>query len=318
MLKKTKLVFVVAALALLCINVSAFTSDIPSEIKFHEVPKDLSFTVTNTEGTDRELSVTPVFPVEHLFLENPGTVLANETKTVKIRFFPRKDLLGTQFTGTLKVSMGISNAEKNIKMEFLPQNACPVSIDTAIEVKENGFEKIFVLNSKLFNHKQENVVISLSEVQGLPKNWKTEAVEGVRLGSMQNGLYMVTLFPGENFDGEVSLVFNCDGFKENRAARISFDGQKDFFSGFAGLFSFDFFSGGFLLNAFLVLLAAVLLIAFISRLVRKLHSSAPAMATENGNGFESDEISLGAQSDFGGKVSKNLEDLKKEISGGKK
>ncbi|MBI2598380.1 MAG: hypothetical protein HYW50_04240, partial [Candidatus Diapherotrites archaeon] len=70
-------VLVAVAFIIFSINANAFLGEIPALIQFREVPKELSFSVTNSENVARELKVGVFFPVEHQFAQKPGIVGAN-------------------------------------------------------------------------------------------------------------------------------------------------------------------------------------------------------------------------------------------------
>ena len=283
---------------------------LPGTVEFHGVPVELSFTVQNAENVSRPLEVHVFLPVEYQFEQKPGIVLAGETATVKLKLFPRPGLVGSRYTGTIAVLMGITEVEKNFSLVFLPQNSCPVTISSKVTEQESGFQKVFLASSRLVNETKAEQRISLEKINGLPAGWKIDAEPLAKIGPEAQLVHAITLVPAEAFNGTAEIIYRCGPFTEKKSVKIAFAGQKDFLAGFASIFSFDFFSGELALNVLLVLIAAVLLIAFISRMVRKLSANREVPAGEI-NGLESrpkQEFEFSP-----GKPSRKLSEIKKQV-----
>ncbi|MBI2598379.1 MAG: hypothetical protein HYW50_04235, partial [Candidatus Diapherotrites archaeon] len=195
------------------------------------------------------------------------------TQKVVIKLFPRKDLVGSEFFGMIRISLGVNSAEKNIKLVFLPQNSCPIGMESTILETENK-EKLLIV-SRLENKKQEEAKISFEKISGLPNSWQIIPEDIKSIGPFEEKLHRIFLEPAEEFNGSAELAYNCDGFVQTKKLNFSFKPtQQDFLTGVFSLFSFNI-EGSLVINVILAAIAAVLLIAFISRLVKKF--SAPDM-----------------------------------------
>ncbi len=309
----SKPVFAFLAIALSVVfagSAHALVLGLPDAVEFHGTPVELSFAVRNAENVSRPLEINVFLPVEHQFVQKPGTLKAGETAAVKLMLFPRPELIGSRYTGTISVSMGLVAAEKNFSLVFLPQNSCPVIINSKVTEQESSGQKVFLVNSRLVNETMARQWISLEKINGLPLGWKIDAEPLAKIGPQEQAVQLITLTPAGQFDGAAELVYRCGAFTEKRNVKIAFSPQNDFLAGFASLFSFDFFSGEFALNALLILVAAVLLIAFISRMVRKISANRP----ENAPGMNGFEVPQHEAPEIGGqKPSRHLSEIKKQV-----
>lgn len=305
--------FAFLAIALLMVfsaGAHALALGLPGTVEFHGVPVELSFVVQNSENVSRPLEVRVFLPVEYQFEQKPGTVKAGGAAIVKLKLFPRPELIGSRYTGTIAASMGIAEAEKNFSLVFLPQNSCPVLIVSKAAEQERNGQKIFLVSSRIVNETKEEQRISLEAINGIPADWKIDAEPLEKIGPEEQLVHTITLLPAEAFDGAIELVYRCGEFTEKKSVKIVFAGQKDFLAGFASLFSFDFASGELVLNALLILIAAVLLIAFISRMVRKVSAGREVQAAEM-NGFETSPME--EPEIVSGKPSRKLSEIKKQV-----
>lgn len=138
-------------------------------------------------------------------------------------------------------------------------------------------EKLLIV-SRLENKKQEEAKISFEKISGLPNSWQIIPEDIKSIGPFEEKLHRIFLEPAEEFNGSAELAYNCDGFVQTKKLNFSFKPtQQDFLTGVFSLFSFNI-EGSLVINVILAAIAAVLLIAFISRLVKKF--SAPDMMSQ--------------------------------------
>ncbi len=315
-----KRVFLGIFVVFFAVNGLAFVSSVPQSIVFNEIPHGLSFSVSNMDSVARELNVQVFLPIQYEFVQKPSRIAAGATETVSIKLFPRRELVSQEFIGTINVVLGSKVAQKSIRLKFLGQTMCPVSINAQLKEVEGTQGKSFEIISKLENHKQEVVEVSFEKISGIPSDWAVKADELKEIGPFEKIVHKVLVTPNSSFDGEADVFFNCDGFTEKRTVLFSHK-QNDFFTaiGLVGLFSTGFIGNDFLLNALLVLIAAILLIAFISRLVRKLsvQASQSQVITQNSsltNVQENNQHGFSSAKKYVSGKPLSLEEIKKKIS----
>jgi len=242
------------------------------------VPSEVSFTVTNTSTVPRELEMTINMPGRHEVLRDPGVIAAGATEEVVISILPEEKFEGSEFVGTIMLKLGNDTAEKNLKIVYARARTCVVSIAPLGSFDEAANK--FTIDTQLTNNGVEAAEVELSAIKGIPSDWKVggDRKAGVRAGETRN--IQTTLTPGSDYAGQAQLVYNCDGFAIERIVVVKFERPitsafDNIGAGFASLFGgtggdgagFDW---GLAINVILILLAAILLIAFIARMVKML------------------------------------------------
>ncbi len=249
-------------LAVLCfaiaVNADAFVEDSSNYITFFEEQKTLSFTVENDSGQTQPLNISVFSPLSYEikgtknFLENGEKVL------IEIIFTPKKELINSGYESTVLVELGKEITKKKVSMNFYKRNFCPVYFSA--EQKGNLIE--LTAENTSFQEK-EFEVLGLKNASSLKienKSFFIEAGEEKKFSLNFTG----------NSDEKNFLLILCDGFEEE--TEIEFAGS-DFDGIVEATGNVVFGLGGLIdpLNALLTLIAAVLLLLFVSRLVKRLN-----------------------------------------------
>ncbi len=264
-----QLVYTVALLMIaFSLNAHAFVNNFPDEILIKNTQTQLSFSVTNTENIARKLSIEISAPTEFEYLEKPATILAGQTKQVKIVFYPKDNLNESVFNAKATIKLGINNAQKNFTISFLKENSCPAEIDTTVTKGRQNNE--FTIFSEVKNQSNSDVSFNLQTISGLPTDWSFSTENTVLLAPLETRVIQTKINAQSSFEGNAELIFECENFVKKIQIYIKHENNSP-----TGLFSLGFLqwedNGGVMLfNAFLVAIAAVLLLMFISRLVRIL------------------------------------------------
>ena len=319
-----KNVLALAFFLLLFSEASAFISELPGTVTVKGIPTEFYFKVTNDDIVDRPLEVEVLAPAETEFLEQPGIVGAGRTERVTVRVFPESTLNGKEITATVSAKLGKRAAEKNFKISFERALSCPVSIDLSLNKSQENGEKLFVV-AALKNSSVSSEEVELAKISGLPESWGIELPNAVSVGRLEQKNLTVTITPNSAFEGEAELLFKCGNFIEKRSLDVSAGSEgNNFFSGLTSLFSFEQLNRPFefselelLLDIALVLIAAVLLIAFIARFVRKIGGEKPAKPETNTASVQRHEVRAGRPRDKFETYNPRLEELKERIQGKK-
>ncbi len=260
-----------AAILLFCASASAGVTGLENSIMVGESAYKLSFFVDNASGVKLPLSVEFHFPSEYSVVKGPAFVAAKSNKgEVVVKVFPKKGLEGNTYTGTIIIDLGGNRAEKNIAITFFEEDSCP--LEARITAQENGSIKL-----SLENKSYKSKTVQLSAVKGLPSGAAIEGVKEFSLGAFEKRDYELTVKSGSGFEADAEFEFTCKGVANpatvSEPAKIKYgqgNGSADASTGFA-VFGLGGIAGGELLvDAVLVLVAAVLLIAFIARMVKIL------------------------------------------------
>lgn len=272
-MSEQKLLLTALSIILLAGNAVGVIEGFPDKIIVGEKPTGVSFTIYNPENVPRNVSVEFFIPTSFVFLEKPGRLEANEAKKAVIKIFPSNEVRGKNFTGKLVAEMGILRIEKNFDIFYSSpaKESCPAEITTTISTEKNGQE--YNVLSEVKNTTGNGINFKLVSVRGLPSDWEIDTQNISYINPLETGKINSKITPKSSFSGEISLVFSCENFVEVRKHQITHE-QKDLLAGagLAGLFSPDnkalSLFGENALNILLVIVASVLMVMFISRLVK--------------------------------------------------
>ncbi len=254
---------------LLFASVNAAVSDLPSYITLKNSPKEISFTVSNATGLKKALDVEVFSPVNYEITEKAQWVDPDSSETVKIKFIPRGDLVGTRYAGRIIVTLGSEKIEQNVSFFFTSEDSCPVKAAVSkIESEEDGIHSI-----KLFiyfkNDSVEAKEITGISLEGIPGDWGRIEEGTISVPAQGQTELTITLSPGSSFSGEAEFVYSCGGFENREAVNLEHEGSASITGMFGGL-DLDLFSVWLLVDLFLFVIAAVLLIAFIARFIKRV------------------------------------------------
>ena len=171
-----------------------------------------------------------------------------------------------------------------------PKN-CAVSIIPigTFDEKENKF----TIRTELENNGIIAEKVELKAVRGIPDDWKVEGTRRAEVEGESLKSFETVIKPGSNYTGKAELVYECGAFTVERIVILKFRGPLEntfegLATGFAGLFGgFSLPEGitglalpdgmaGLVIDFILIIVAAVLLIAFIARLVKRMGRKPPA------------------------------------------
>ncbi|MCR4335516.1 MAG: hypothetical protein NUV57_03190 [archaeon] len=249
---------------LLSIGASAFVNNLENTINVGETAYELTFSVENNSNIKQPLTIDYDLPTDFEIAKQPNYVNATSTQEIVVKILPQKDFEGTTYTGTITINLGGNRAEKRLSVSYLKENNC--TVEREVSVNEN---KVTI---ELTNNSYKSKTIKLIEVKNLPNDWAITETSFV-LNGFEKNTYELELKKGSSFDGELEFVFECSGETFSNTVKVKHEDNG--FTGFAiigsALGSVD---SELIIDIFLVIVAAILLIAFIARLVRLLNSNA--------------------------------------------
>ncbi|MFH1392012.1 MAG: hypothetical protein ABIH20_06890 [Candidatus Diapherotrites archaeon] len=248
---------------LLSTGASAFVNSLENTISVGETAYELSYTVENTSNIKQPLTVDYDLPTDFEIVKQPNYVNANSTQEIVVKILPQQGFEGTTYTGMITINLGGNKAEKRINVSYLKENTCTVEREVSVEE-----DKVTIL---LKNNSYNGKTMKLSEVKNLPNDWVLNTGASFVLNSFEKKTYELELQKESSFDGELEFVFECQGETFTNKVKVKHEGND--FTGFAiagsALYSVD---SELIIDIFLVIIAAILLIAFIARLVKVLNS----------------------------------------------
>ena len=261
-----KIIFAVLALILAAGTASAFVSGMEQSIVVGETPYDLSFYVQNDTATRQPFEAKFTFPTKFTIIKKPTWIEAGHRENVTVRIFPEIGFEGSTYIGNAKLMLGPSTAEKNIEIMFVDENKCNVESHT--KFFEDGNVSI-TLENKSYKAK----TLELLEIKNFPQDRKIAGDAIFTLEAYEKRTYNLTLDGMGGFDGTAELAFGCNGttISEKTNAKI---GGTDFLGsifaviGGTGKATAESGDNDFVLDLFLVIIASILLIAFIARMVK--------------------------------------------------
>ncbi len=277
----------------------ALSIDGPSYLSVGETPQDYSFFIENSSSSRKQLDVSLVAPGRQEFVSKPKSIGPKSKGEVRLRFFPESAFKGTSYTAKIAANLGSENVVKNLTISYASddEDRCTVELkpkEPLINGKEgtgkNAISVAFAAKNASYKPKK----LTLTEMKGGPQDWRAmaggngkaeqginvgngagnEALAEFGIGGFEERAFVIWVEGQSAFDGELEFIFDCAGEKISVRQEVSASEAEDkgngtdMLSGFAVVLqdigSKDF---EFALNAFLVIIAAVLLIAFIARLV---------------------------------------------------
>lgn len=237
-------------------GVNALVSEATNHLNFYEEPKTFSFEVENDSGNSQELSVQVYSPLSYEISGARNTLDAGETVLIEITFFPEKRFINSSYKTTIYIELGKEKVKKEVSMSFNERMNCPV----VFSAEQNSGK----LELTAFNSSTEEMNF---EVKGFKEtgNWNVEEKSFLlEAGEEKKVSLSLTGFGDEkNF-----LVIACTGFEEEVEVELKGSSNPVNATGnflVAGLG--EIFSP---VNLILAVIAAILLIVFISRLVKRI------------------------------------------------
>ncbi len=250
---------VIFAVIFLCslFSVNALVEDSTNYITFHEEPVNLSFFVENDSGNTQDLEVKVFSPIAYELNGKKSVLEEGEKTLIEITFFPKKEFIDSIWDATIEVRLGKEISRKEIEMKFYKRYFSPVEFSA--KQKENRIEITAVNTSSIATE---------FEILGLKNesNWKI-VKESFSLEAGEEKKFYSNLSGNGNEKNFVLIL--CDGFTEE--IKVELKTSEINWNTVTGQFAL----GGLgevlePINIGLIIIAAVLLIVFISRFVKRL------------------------------------------------
>ncbi|HLC79625.1 MAG TPA: hypothetical protein VJG83_04335 [archaeon] len=253
-----KTVLIAMALLLIGSTASAFVTNLPETITVGESAYELTFFVQNTTSIRQPLSARFTIPTKYTIIKKADWIEANSRSAIVLKIFPQKGFENSTYTGQINLELGGNRAEKSIIINYINENKCPVNID--IEVADNN--STITIENESYRAK----TLELADING-GAGLKFTGENKFALGAFEKKTFAFPLISDNQLDGEVKFTFSCNGQEVFRTENIRSDG-----SGIFAAFAIIAKDSEFILNAGLVIIASILLIAFIARMIRTLNS----------------------------------------------
>ncbi|MEK6957856.1 MAG: hypothetical protein AABW99_02670 [archaeon] len=252
-------------LALFVANAGALISGFPDSITIGETPAQIAFTVENNSGIRQPISVQAVFPSDYK-IDAPKYAEANSSAIVKITVYPQKGLEGSTQKGVVSIDVANNLAEKNILVNYAYKDECTVTIDA-----QNGSDGKIILEMENASYKSKTA--RLVSLEKAPQDWNISGNTEFTIGAYEKRAFETKLAQNSAFEGNIELVFSCSGKTIAKEIKVKRD-EQGALAGLATIGSMFENTGdtGFIIDAFLVIIAAILMIAFIARLVKILNT----------------------------------------------
>ncbi len=251
-------------LALFVANAGALISGFPDSITVGETPSQIAFTVENDSGIRQPISVQVALPSDYE-IDAPEYAEANSSATVKITVYPQKGLEGSTQKGVVSVDVANNLAEKNILVNYAYKDECTLTIDA-----QNNDGKIIL---EMENASYKSKTARLVSLEKAPQDWNIAGNTEFIIGAYEKRAFETKLAQNSAFEGNIELVFSCSGKTITKEISVKRD-EQGALAGLATIGSMFENAGdtGFIIDAFLVIIAAILMIAFIARLVKILNT----------------------------------------------
>ena len=231
-------------------------------VSIGETPYEYTFTVKNNSGSQKPLIIEYSFPAKYEKMSQPAFIDAGAQEQVKIKIYPQKSLEGATYVGTIKTQIGQDFSEKNLIMEFLKEDKCTVSPSAEIDMEGNAALK---LSNSSYNSK----TVELKSING-PAGWEITGEKKFEIAPNETKTVKTKINMKGAYNGEAELAFSCMGDQITAKTRVTRD-EKGILQQITGMFTAAQFGrniAGLAVNLFLGIVAAVLLVAFIARLVK--------------------------------------------------
>ncbi len=241
---------------------SAAVSAVPSQITVGESPREISFFATNTTGIRQQFEAEFSFPTKFTIIKKPQWIESGARENIVLNIFPQHGFENTTYVGTIKVTIGGDVAEKNVILNYLNQNECSVQSKTTIA---NSGDVTILLKNNSYRPKS----VTLVEIRNVPADWKITGNTQFSIGPFEQKTFGTKLEMNSALNGNAVFVYKCANTEFTESVKVEHkDGgiPASMFAVFGQASTMA--NGEFMLDLFLVIIAAILLIAFIARLVR--------------------------------------------------
>jgi hypothetical protein len=248
-------IFFVAFLGIL-LNASAVVSDLPDSIVFFEEPKTLRFSVLNDSSEMHPLKIDVFSPVAYEIKGIKNLLEPEEEIFVELTFFPKNELVGSEYETTIAIELGKEKTEKKLLMAFYKRSSCPIE----------------------FSFKQKNEILEMNAKNNslLPMEF---SVKGIKEGNwkIEKKSFLIEANKEKKFELKVSgtktgknfILIECGGI-ENEIELSLQETNSDSIIGLTANAILSVVSEAFQpLNILLTVIAAILMVMFVSRLVKK-------------------------------------------------
>src|SRR3989344_5729061 len=255
------IVFILMASA----NAMAFVTDLEDIITIGETPYELSFNVENTTDIRQPLRIEYDFPTDFETINQPNFIRANAMEEIKVKIFPSAIQEGTTYKGMIQITLGGNTAEKIITLNYAKENKC--TIERNIEIANNKIKIEFVNTS--FKDKE----VRLVDAAGLPEGWSIEGTKTFILSGFEEKTFTLEIKGRGAFNGTLELQFQCEGETFKEEAQIRMENNEPGFTGLVLLNSLGNIDFEIIVDVVLGIIAAILLIAFIARMIKFLNTN---------------------------------------------
>ena len=236
--------------------VHASISDTTGYLNFYEEPKTLSFEVENDSGSLQDLSVKVYSPLSYEISGTKEELDAGETAFIEITFFPEKRFINSNYNTTIYIELGKEISRKEILMRFNERMECPIGFSA-----EQDSGKITLTAWNQSSEKTDFTVKGFAEAG----NWNTEQKTfSIEAGQEKKFSLSLTGFGEE----KNSLLISCMGFEEE--VEIELKGSSNALTATGNVISAGLSGMLTPVNFVLAIIAAILLVIFISRLVKRI------------------------------------------------
>ncbi|GEM_PF-6797697 len=268
--------FSFALLILLAAASFAFTVDSPSRISVGETPQDYTIRIENTSTLTKPLTAEFILPSRFDILEQPQFIGPKGKGEIRIRIYPEERLEGTEYTGKITLTLGGDVAEKIITISYFSENGCTIDARSGFapaKAQGTAGNADFIETFTFTNNSYKSKKLTLIGMKGGQQGWKASAAGAFEVGPFETRSFEVPIDAPSAFDGRLEFIFSCANSQLSKKQDVSVKqgagaGTDVIASGFAVISgAMKSSEAEFILNAFLVVIAAVLLIAFIARLV---------------------------------------------------
>ena len=261
---------------------NAQVANLPEAVSFKEMPVELQFDVFNEKSTKEKLDV-QFFIVGYEFLQKPEFIAGKKMEKVKVRLLPRPEISEGEYESKVIVRVGNEETIVPITFDFRELNECPVEFGIVKKKAEEKSEKQEI-EIRMKNKSVKTADVIFNGISGLPSTWQyTIDKKSMAITALNDGSMKLTIIPTVDYDGIASLNFDCEGFKHSE--NITIKGKSAEGAKVVGFATFgNVFGGGtneILIDVVLALFAAVLLIAFIARYVKRYPSNEFNRAVED-------------------------------------
>lgn len=245
-------------LLVFALNAYAVTVDLPNFINFYEEPVTVNFFVENDSGSIQALNISVFSPLAYEIKGQKSFLEAGEKVLIELVFFPKEELINSVYESSVLIELGNEKTKKNFSMYFMKRNFCPMEFNA--EQKDNLIE-VKVKNNSFY--KTELEILGLKSKE----NWSIEK----KVFSFDAGEEKIISFSASGFGSEEnSVLIKCNGIEEEFKVKLE-SSNINVIAATGNVFLAELGELTEPVNLVLLLIASVLLILFISRLVKRLN-----------------------------------------------